>query len=430
MSRRNSGVKGRYDVAVIGGGTAGVIAAIQAARAGADTLLVEKNGMLGGTLAVAEIANPGLFDAWGRQIIAGIGWELVTRVAGLTGAKLPDMTNPDFAPWAHCVRLNSSVYAAVADQAVLDAGVDLHLHTMPAAAKGGDGDWVLTLCTKTGLVNTAAAVVIDATGDANLVALAGLPLHQDDELQPGTLVLRASGYDVDALDLDAIDAAFERAVESGRARWSDVGARNFHASGFLKRHGGNTTHVPVAEGHTSKGRTTVEIEGRAILLRLLRFFRTQPGLEHIVLTAATETGVRESVGIVGQETITTADYLSGRLWPDAVCYSFWPIDIHTDGEEDWVDLRRLEPGTFPTIPRGAMLPENSRNLLVPGRAMAGDRAARSAFRIQASCMAAGQAAGAMAALAAATGTEVAQLPMAEIRNLLAAHGAILPDEAQ
>jgi len=420
----------RYDVAVIGGGTAGVVAAIQAARAGADTLLVEKTGMLGGTLTVAQVANPGLFDAWGVQIIAGIGWELVTRAAALTDAALPDMSDPTAPPWGRCVKLNPSVYAAVADQAVLEAGVDLHLHTMPAAAADAEDGWRLTLCAKTGLVEAAAAVVIDATGDANVVSLAGLPIHKDPRLQPGTIVLRADGYDIDALDLAAIDAAFEKAVEAGEVKWSDVGARNFNASGFLSRRGGNTTHVPVREGHTSEGRTAVEVEGRAVLLRLLRFFRRQPGLEAVTLIAAAETGVRESVGIVGAETITTDDYLSGRLWTDAVCYSFWPIDIHTDGEDDWVDLRRLQPGTFPTIPRGAMLPAGSRNLIVPGRAMSGDRAARSAFRIQATCMAAGQAAGAMAALAAAEGVEVLQVPIDTIRATLAAHGAILPGDVK
>ena len=288
-------MRDHYDVAVIGGGTAGVIAAIQAARAGADTLLVEKNGMLGGTLATAEIANPGLFDAWGEQIIAGIGWELVTQAAALTGAKLPDMSDPTAPPWGHCVKLNPSVYAAVADQAVLAAGADLHLHCMPAAATADGDAWRLTICTKTGLAKTAATVVIDATGDANVVGLTGLPLHQDPTLQPGTLVLRAGGYDIDALDLEAIDAAFHRAVEAGDVRWSDVGARNFNASGFLIRRGGNTTHVPVREGHTSEGRTAVEVEGRAVLLRLLRFFGGQPALEGITLTAAAEAGAPSGV---------------------------------------------------------------------------------------------------------------------------------------
>ena len=74
-----------HDVIVVGGGTAGTIAAIQAGRAGARTLLVEKNGMLGGTLTVGGVNYPGLFHAWTRQVIAGIGWELVTRCVAESG---------------------------------------------------------------------------------------------------------------------------------------------------------------------------------------------------------------------------------------------------------------------------------------------------------------------------------------------------------
>ena len=78
------------DVIVIGGGTAGVVAATQAGRAGAKVLLVEKTGMLGGTTTTGGVNFPGLFHAWGRQVIAGIGWELVTRCVTETGGTLPD----------------------------------------------------------------------------------------------------------------------------------------------------------------------------------------------------------------------------------------------------------------------------------------------------------------------------------------------------
>jgi phytoene dehydrogenase-like protein len=82
-----------YDVIVFGGGTAGVVAAIQAGRAGAKTLLVEKTGMLGGTMTNGAVNFPGLFHAWGRQVIAGIGWELVSRCVAEAGDTLPDFTD-------------------------------------------------------------------------------------------------------------------------------------------------------------------------------------------------------------------------------------------------------------------------------------------------------------------------------------------------
>ena len=89
-----------YDVIVIGGGTAGVVAATQAGRAGAKVLLVEKTGMLGGTTTTGGVNFPGLFHAWGRQVIAGIGWELVARCVTETGGTLPDFA--DFTcRWPH-----------------------------------------------------------------------------------------------------------------------------------------------------------------------------------------------------------------------------------------------------------------------------------------------------------------------------------------
>ena len=94
------------DVIVVGGGTSGAIAAIQAARAGARTMLIERNGTLGGTTTVAGVALPGLFHAWGRQILAGIGWELVSACVALAGDLMPDFSHrssrhrdfSDFAP--------------------------------------------------------------------------------------------------------------------------------------------------------------------------------------------------------------------------------------------------------------------------------------------------------------------------------------------
>ena len=112
----------KYDVVVIGGGPAGSVAAIQAAQLGARTLLAEKNGMLGGTTTSAAINVPGLFHAWGRQVIAGIGWQLVNRTVQLAGDRLPDFSLYQRAPNMLQVRVNAPVYAALLDEAVLGSG--------------------------------------------------------------------------------------------------------------------------------------------------------------------------------------------------------------------------------------------------------------------------------------------------------------------
>ncbi len=410
-----------YDVIVVGGGTAGVVAAVQAGRAGARTLLLETTGILGGTIVNALLTAPDFFHAEGRPIIAGIGWELCLRALRECGQPPPEPGPP-----RGNVRflLNPAIYAAVCDEAVQEAGVDLLLHVLPAAVCRPDADWTLTLATKTGLEDVTARVLVDCTGDANVVSLAGFDVRRSAELQPASLVVRLGGYDAKALDYPALQLAFEAAVAAGSVRRTDPGWARGQVGPFLRQYGGNATHLPGVDGRTSAGKTAAELEGRRAMMRLLRWARTQPGLGQCrVEHCAVECGIRETATIRGKRTVTAADYESGRLFEDAVCYAHYPVDIH---RADYVEARPLAPGVRPTIPLGALLPEGSRFLIVAGRCAAGDQAANSAFRVKAPCMAMGQAAGAAAALAAQRGTDPADLPIADLRALLRRHGAIVP----
>ena len=116
----------RTDILVIGGGTAGVPAAIQAARLGCDVTLVEVGGQLGGTMTTGGVSFPGLFHANGSQIIAGVGWDLVCEAVYMDGGTLPDFSKPyGNAHSRHQVRINAPLYAALAEDKCLQAGVHL-----------------------------------------------------------------------------------------------------------------------------------------------------------------------------------------------------------------------------------------------------------------------------------------------------------------
>lgn len=420
------------DVLVIGGGPAGLVAATQSAAAGADTLLLERGSMLGGTTTAGGINFPGLFHAWGRQIIRGYGWQLVARCAAECGQTLPDFSQIPPRHWHHQVRVDRAVYTMLCDELVTGAGARVLFHAMPAGLEANDDGWQVTICGKAGLRDLQASCVIDCTGDANAVSLAGGELRlPGPDLQPGTQVCRASGYDVDSLDLKAINAAFADAMARGEVDPHDVGwnTTSPNVGSWLRARGENANHIPGINARDSWGRSRMELAGRRSILRLYRFLRQQPGLENLQLDyLAPQCGVRETATIVGDTTVTAEDYGSGRLWADALSYAFYPIDLHlADGAG--LDKRELTEGVVPTVPRGALLPRGLRRLAVAGRCISSDRAANSALRVQAASMGMGQAAGAMAALAVRTNSDLRDLDLASVRALLREHDAIVPEPA-
>ena len=404
-----------------GGGTAGITAAVQAGRAGAKTLLVEKNGMLGGTMTTAGINYPAHFFAWGNRVIGGIGWELVCSTLAETGKPVPKAGEG-----SRPVHIDVPIFAAVADEAALDAGVDLLFHAMVAGITRTDGLWDVTICTKSGLTSFRAGVLIDTTGDANAVGLAGFELEYSDTVQPATLTFGCSGYDPDSLDYDALTTAADRAIAAGDLLVTDIAWSGSSPQRILKRHGNNANHLHAPDAHTSTGRTRAEVEGRRALLRMYRFMRKQPGLQNFSIDwVCTEAGIRETVRIKGKKTVSVSDYESGKLYDDAVCCAFYQIDEHLhDGKG--INGRPLDKDVLPSIPRGALLPAGSTFLVAAGRCVSSDREANSALRVECPCMAMGQAAGAMAALSAQTGVDPEELDIKDIHNLLREHGAVVP----
>ncbi|PTY01995.1 FAD-dependent oxidoreductase [Verrucomicrobia bacterium LW23] len=429
-----------YDVIVVGGGSAGICAAVQAARAGAHTLLLEKSGILGGTTVLAGVNFPGLFHAWGKQVIAGIGWELTHAAVREMGQSLPDFSQyKTLKHWQMQIPVDKAVYAALADELVVNSGVDLQLHTMVGEVvyqrtyTTADGEkenltpWYLITCGKEGMRRVRTRTLIDCTGDANIIRMAGYPLRRSTLRQPGTLVMDTPVFDYDKLDWEVIEANFRAAVEAGTMLATDFHRTGNPVKSFLHSRGRNSMHVVDIDGETSAGKTTADLKARAAMLRIIRFLRAQPGLEDFeLLSFATECGIRETAIIEGEADVALADYTSGRIWSDAVCNSFYPIDLHRP-EGHGIDFRVLREPDVPTIPLRALLPKGSRHLLAAGRIASGDQLANSAYRVQASCMAMGQAAGAVAALSALSGKELRDVPLEDIRALLRQNAAIVPE---
>jgi len=377
-------VDDEVDVLVVGGGTAGTIAAIQAGRAGASVLLVERNSQLGGTMTTGGVAFPGLFDAWGKQIIAGIGWELVKESVELDQGAFPDFAKVPQRHWQNQIYTNQFLYALLAEEKCAAAGVTIAYYEFPQAVTPTEHGWQVD-CVGFGTGRRVRCrQIIDCTGGAEVVGLLGLPRLREEERQPGSFLFMLGS-----------------AHEPGR--------NQIHR---LYVHGADSTN--------SRTATVANLTGRKSILEKVR----QEGKRLMHLQP--ETGFRESYRIQGETVVTLHDYTSGRVFEDAVSYAFYPVDLHT---KDGVKPQPLKPGIVPTIPLRALVPKGSRNLLVAGRCVSSDRLANSGLRVQASCMAMGQAAGAAATLAAKTDRSPLDVPLQEIHDLLRAHGAIIPGDA-
>ena len=434
---QNPYCKSSCDVLVVGGGSAGTVAAIQAARAGCSTILLEAASRLGGNATSGGVNYPGLFHAWGKQVIAGIGWEWVTKTVELDGGTLPDFTKPTGPRhWDHQITVNAPLYALIAEELCSTSGVDLRFFESPESVKlkpyeSSDANaprWYIVTSALGEQRGIACKVLIDATGNGTLSAMAGTERLYDIEAQPGTFHYQIK-HDIDlkTADREKIELLYAAALADGRVLPGDA------RQGIMNWLGDSAAnYVYDADNSTALGRNQTNREGRMAILRMLRFVRTLPGGETARLVSmADEVGVRETYRVKTAHVITEEEYTSGKTAPDALCSAFYPIDLHRNATG--VSPRPLAEGVVASVPLGAMIPVSREgnvipNLLVVGRCIGSDRGANSALRVQATCMATGQAAGAVAAIASQTGTEPAAVDLAKVKELLTQHGAMIPEE--
>lgn len=408
-----------YDVAVIGGGTAGVFAAISAAKQGAKTILVEKNNTLGGTVTSAGVNFPGLFFAWGKQIIAGPCWEAIQRTVRLGGAVLPQFQFKPRWHWEEQIVLNQFIFRSVLLQMCQENGVELLTSTMVSYVQENADNVVLLLTAKDGLYQLNAKVLIDATGDANAVTIAGYPTVKSPVQQPATPQNHLSGYDFQNVKLADIEKAFEKAVFPSYITPQSI-------LYYLEIHKFNV-HIPCQDAHTSQGKTKLECDAIQLATKLYKFCREIPGLENLTVDYyAEETGVRETLRIIGEATLTAEDYISGKHFDDGVCYAFYPIDLHI---MEGIKQKFFEENQVGEIPYGTLIPKGAKRILCAGRCISSDTDANSAIRVQAPCMAMGQAAGCAAAIAAKENLAVKEVPISLLYRSLNQIGAIVPQKA-
>jgi FAD dependent oxidoreductase len=437
--RRKSFVH-QVDVAVAGGGAAGVAAAVTAARQGMRVALVERYGFCGGG-AVAGMSGTvcGLYAASDspaaapEQVVFGFADEFVRLLERRNGLAPPVRYGKTY------TRVHDPlVWREAADHLLREAGVQVLFHsTVTGALLDGDRVAGLAVFTKQGPLELRARLTIDATGDADVVAMAGFPSFVGDEgkVQNPTMIFRLGGVDT---------ARFRTAYGSDTIMPEQV-------SELLRRHNGKGYVLPRAKiwlftttrpnellcnctrviGPDGRELNTLiaadfsdaEIEGRRQVREYARFFR-----DHLVGCEASwvndtgvQVGVRQTRQGRGVAMLRNEDVVRGTKFADAIARSPWPIELHAGAKPrvEWLVDDCYE------VPFGCFVPQRGSGLLFAGRCLSAQHEAVASARVTAQCFSYGHAIGHAAAMCLDARCEPRALSGADVRQRLNADGARL-----
>ena len=434
------------DVAVLGGGPAGLAAAVAAAREGARVILVEKNGYMGGNATagllsylIGMYASAPTPDGTREQVVHGITQEVVERLDARGATyRLPRDPNVCFDP---------EDFKTVADDLAAEAGVHVVFHSwLAAAVTEGDTVHAAVLESKSGRRALRAAAFVDATGDADLTAFAGAPFEKGHVgsqhpafLQPVSTLFRVGNVDearwTAHIQANPGDYKFKESAQraiadgffDGLPRGDLFYAKLPHAGDGVVSAG----RVLGVDGTDADDLTRAEQAGRRQVWQILDFLRRYaPGFKNAFVSAiAPQVGIRETRRILGQYVLTGDDVVDARRFPDTIARSGSNIDIHNPsgrgifGNLD-VKRRTLSPGGTYDIPYRSLVPRGLTNVLAAGRCISADYQAHGSTRLTAQCMSTGQAAG-IAAERIAAGSTAAAVNVRVLQERLVSQGANL-----
>lgn len=419
------------DVLVAGGGPAGTVAAIAAAREGADVLLLEREGFLGGVATTGLILTWPINTGGEDQSYGGLPAEVLDRLASYGGLAEVEITDPPCPPYRWW-RYDQELLKIVLDQMVIEARVRLLLHTYILGAIH-DGTLIksVQIANKSGIASVSATMVIDATGDADVAVSVGVPTWKgqtsDGRTAPMTTCFRLGGVDFELLDENTIQELFVRGQETGQLsiphHYINI---NRCQQGIVQVF---ATRIPNVDGTNAWDLTYAELEGRRQVMELFHFLKANaPGFANaFLLDTSTRVGVRETRRIKGDYILTGEDVRSGRKFPDGIAMGSYRLDIHNPSGPG-TDFVPLGKNIWYEIPYRSLRPIGIDNLLIAGRAISGDAEAFSSYRVMPICMLMGQAAGIAAAMAVQERVSIRQVEVRRLRAKLRALGAKLSED--
>lgn len=445
------------EIVVIGGGPAGLSAAVTAARAGKRVLLLEKNGYLGGN-ATLGLPLLGFLDLDGRRIVGGIAQEYVRRLQE-RGQCLGHRTCPKH---NSVTNIDPEGFKVLAIEMCREAGVDVLLHAETVRVSQENGRiHTVTLYGKGNEITVSADLFIDCTGDGDVAYLAGCTYESG---QPGTGVLQPPtvmftleavdtarlfdyiaahpeemtysatidhrpGYDADYFRASnnhvfvGLRQTFSRMREAGKLpveRETLIYIKSLKPGEVYV----NSTRLLNTDATDILDLSRAEMDGQEQAFALTKMLQENvPGFERCFIShIAPFLGVRETRRFAGIRRLVADDLLAGRIPEDTVCLGAYKIDIHSGTDRSTLFKTVREPYG---IPYGCLVSSEIDNLMFAGRCASMDAASLASARVMPQCMCMGQAAGQAAAQALTDGVLLRNVDVSALRSALLAQGAIL-----
>lgn len=435
LPERTAPVIGEYDVVIIGGGPAGLMAATAASRAGRSVVLIERYGFLGGAGTMGGLSTfCGLHArVYGEdlRVIRGYTDELLERLEALDGLSEPHLSVNDR---IMAQAFDISAYKIAADQLVLTSGAELLFHSTATGVVMADDGVIdgVVIESKSGPGLVRGRSFIDASGDADIAVWSGAAYEKSDHLLYPSLMFRING--VDPVAAGSAWATVRRLMEEAEA----AGTHRFPRKKPIVRPQrnalewrSNLTQLSNDDGSAVDGTdvhqlTHGEIQGRQQVKDAFAFIKERtPGFEEsYIVDIAPQVGIRETRRIVGRYQLTEQDVLECADMPDSIGVNGWPVEAHVQGD---VEFRFADTETrgFNQLPYRMLVPHGVDNLLVTGRCASMTQLGQSSGRVTGPCFVMGQAAGIAVDLALASDVAVGDLSVPELQKRLEASGAYL-----
>ena len=427
---RRTPVVGEFEIVVLGGGPAGIAAAIAAGRAGRATALVERYGFLGGAGTAAGLSTfCGLHahvHGEHRQVVHGICDDILERLRRMNGLAKPLLA---VGGRIQTQAYDISAYKIAADELLLEAGVRLLFHSF---AVGATADHLL-LETKSGRRAIAGKIFIDCSGDGDLAAWRGAPFEIGDGR--GGMLFPTTMYRICGVDPEKAGNAWDRIpqlMEEAEKR-----GRRFPRKKPIVRPQpnpiewrANLTQIRNPDGSPVSGIDAEqlsygEVEGRRQCRDTFEFIKSvTPGFEKAyIVEIAPQIGIRETRRVRGEYMVSEEDILECVDFPDAIGVNGWPVEAHVAGNVDF-RFARGKRG-FNQLPYRMIVAQNVDNLLVAGRCASMTHDGQSSARVSGPCFVMGQAAGSAADLALKTNVTPRRVDVAVLQETLERNGAYL-----